>query len=232
MIFGMATVNTSRPSRAESARRTRRRILDSARQLVVAQGYAATTVAEIAAGAGVAVQTVYYTFRTKGQLLVEVVEATAAGEDDPMPPSRRPWVQEMLSASPAQRVVALGVEHGTAIYERVAVLWPAVAAAAATDPDVEAYWRDVGANRRSTQRGMVTRIAELGELRPDLDIERATDLVVALAGHDIYRELVQEAGWSAPTYKAWLFTTLTQQLLDAATVDASAAAGLSFAGHV
>ncbi|MDP8927047.1 MAG: TetR/AcrR family transcriptional regulator [Actinomycetota bacterium] len=228
----MATVKTPRPSRRERARQTRRRMVDSARELFIAQGYAATTMAQIAAGAGVAVQTVYYTFKSKGQLLSEVVEVTAAGDDDPVPVPRRAWVREMLSASSAQRVVALGVEHGTAIYERVAVLWPAVAAAAATDPDVEDYWRGVTANRRSGQRGMVTRVAELGDLRPGLGVERATDLVVVLAGHDVYRGLVQEAQWPVPVYKAWLFTILTQQLLDAPTLDSTVAAELSFAGLV
>lgn len=225
----MTTVNTPGSSRAERTRQTRRRIIDSARELFVAQGYPATTVAQIADLADVAVQTVYYTFRTKGQLLVEVVEVTAAGDDDPVPVPRRAWFREMLSAPTAQRALALAVEHGTAIYERVAVLWPAVVAAAATDPDVDDYWRGVAANRRSGQRGMVARVAELGYLRPGLDVERATDLVVVLAGHDVYRGLVQEARWSVADYKEWLLTTLAQQLLDTPTPDPTAAAEMSFA---
>jgi TetR/AcrR family transcriptional regulator, regulator of autoinduction and epiphytic fitness len=206
--------------------------LDRGAQLFIEQGHAATTVAQIAAGAGVAVQTVYYTFKTKARLLAEVVEVTAAGDDDPVPVPQRVWVQELLSASSAQRVLALGVEHGTAIYERVAVLWPAVAAAAATDPEVDDYWREVTANRRSGQRGMVTRVAELGDLRLGLDVEQATDLVVVLAGHDVYRGLVQEARWPVPVHKAWLFITLTQQLLDTSTLDPAAVVDLSFAGLV
>jgi AcrR family transcriptional regulator len=104
---------------------------------------------QIAAAAGVAVQTVFYTFKTKGQLLTEVVEVNAAGDDDPVPASRRAWLQEMLASSSPQRVLALGVENGTGIYERVALLWPAVGAAAATDPAVETYWLGVIANRRA-----------------------------------------------------------------------------------
>lgn len=228
----MATVNTPRDRRAERTHQTRRRMIDSARELFVAQGYSATTVAQIATAADVAVQTVYYTFKTKGRLLIEVVEVTAAGDDDPVPVPRRAWFQQMLSAPTAQRVLALTVEHGTAIYDRVAVLWPAVAAAAATDPDVDEYWGGVAANRRNAQRGIVTRVAELEELRPGLDIEPATDLVVVLAGHDVYRGLVQDARWSVVEYKAWLFTTLAQQLLDTPTFDPTATADLSFAGLV
>jgi TetR/AcrR family transcriptional regulator, regulator of autoinduction and epiphytic fitness len=225
----MATVKTARLSRAERARQTRRRMIDCAKELIVVQGYAATTMEQIAATAGVAVQTVYYTFKTKGQLLTEVVEVTAAEDDDPVPPSSRAWMREMLASSSAQRVLALGVENGTAIYDRVAALWPAVAAAAAVDPYVDEYWRDVLARRRSGQRGMVARVAELGGLRQGLDVERATDLVVVLVGPDVYRGLVQEARWPLPAYKAWLFTTLVQQLLGSRELDPNVADELSFA---
>ena len=106
-------------------------MLNSARSLFGERGYAATTVEQIAADAGVAVQTVYYTFRSKGLLLRELVEVTAAGEETVTPVMEREWAREMLSATSGQRVLALAVEHGTAIYERVAPLWPAVVAAAA-----------------------------------------------------------------------------------------------------
>lgn len=181
--------------------------------MFVEQGYAGTTMDQIAAQAQVAVQTVYYTFRTKGQLLTEVVEVTAAGESEPVPVTDRPWAREMMSSTSPQRVLALGVEHGTAIYDRVAALWPAVGAAAAVDPAVDKYWRGVTAARRGGQRAMVARIAELGALRPELSADRATDLVVVLLGHDVYRGLVQDAGWSPAAYRAWLLTTLAQQLL-------------------
>ncbi|PWK80956.1 TetR family transcriptional regulator [Lentzea atacamensis] len=221
-----------KPTRAERARQTRRRMIDAARGLFVGQGYAATTMDQIAAEAGVAVQTVYYTFRTKGQLLAEVVEVTAAGEDHPVPVPARAWVREMLSATSGQRVLALGVEHGTAIYERVAALWPAVGAAAAADPAVNDYWRGVTTDRRSGQRAMVARIAELGELRPGLGVDRATDLVVVLVGHDVYHGLVEDARWSVTAYRAWLFTTLAGQLLVSGETDPDAVSGLSFAGLV
>ena len=96
----MGAVKGANPSRADRARQTRRRMLESARELFVTEGYAATTMDRIADQAGVAVQTLYYTFRTKGKLLCEVVEATAAGEDDPPPVAQRPWMQKMLDEPP------------------------------------------------------------------------------------------------------------------------------------
>ena len=202
-------------------------MLDGARELFVTEGYAATTMERIAEEAGVAVQTLYYTFQTKGKLLCEVVEVTAAGEEDPVPVAQRPWMQEMLTASSGQRVLALGVEHGTDIFERVAPLWPVVTAATA-DPRVEQYWRGVAASRRVGQGRMVAWLDELGALRDGLDLDRATDLVVVLFGHDVFRSLVVEAGWSVPAYKAWLFPALVQQLLRRPRLAPTAFADLSF----
>ena len=209
----MGSVKRSKPTRAELARQTRNRMLRSARNLFITEGYAATTMERIAVDADVAVQTLYYTFRTKGQLLCEVVEVTAAGEHDVVPVEQRTWVQDMLGATSGQRVLALAVEHGADIFERAAPLWPAVSAATA-DTHVNQYWRGVTANRRAAQGRMVARLSDLNALRDGLEPDRATDLVVTLFGHEVFGNLVGEAGWSVPDYKAWLFTTLVQQLLE------------------
>lgn len=222
----MGAVKSAHPTRAERAQQTRRRMLDSARVLFIDNGYAATTMDRIAEHAGVAVQTLYYTFRTKGQLLCEVVEATAAGDEDAPPVLQRAWVQEMLTANSGQRVLALAVEHGADIFVRAAPLWPAVAAAAG-DPYVAGYWREVAANRRIGQAQMVAKLDELGALRPGLDANRATDIVVVLFGHDVFRSLIGEAGWSVADYKNWLLTALAQQLLHPAKLTRTAYSNLS-----
>ncbi len=229
--FAMASVNSA-PSRAERAQKTRRRMLDSARSLFVSQGYANTTMAQIATHAEVAVQTLYYTFQTKGKLLIELNEVAAAGGDPaPVPVPQREWFRQMMSATSAQRVLALSVEHGTEIYERVAQLWPALAEAL-SDPDVAHYWEGVATGRRNAQRDQVIRLADLGALKPGLDIQRATEVLVLLAGHAPYRSLVQDAGWPIAEYRSWLFTTLVQQLLAATDLEPAAVADLSFATPV
>ena len=76
---------------------------------------------------------------------------------------------------------------------------------------------------------MVARLAELGVLRDGLAPDRATDLVVTLFGHDVFRSLVSAAGWSVPEYKAWLLTTLAQQLLQRPKLARSAYSDLSYA---
>ena len=202
-------------------------MLDSARALFVDDGYAATTMDRIAEHAGGAVQTLSYTFRSKGQLLCEVVEVTAADDQGAPPVQQRGWMQEMLAAGSGQRVLALAVEHGVDIFARAAPLWPAVAEAAG-DPVVARYWQNVAADRRAGQARMVARLGELGALRAGLDEDRATDIAVVLFGHDVYRSMVGEANWSVPEYKTWLLTTLAQQLLQRPKLTPTAYAGLSY----
>ena len=50
-------------------------------------------------------------------------------------------------------------------------------------------------------------------LRPDLDASRATAILLALCQPAVYRELVEESGWSPDEYEAWLAETLKEQLL-------------------
>ena len=62
-----------RRERAEQERQaTRRRVLEAARILFLNRGYVATTVAEIARQAGVALQSVYKVGRSKADLLHQV----------------------------------------------------------------------------------------------------------------------------------------------------------------
>lgn len=200
--------------------------------MFAADGYASTTMERVAAQSGVAVQTMYYTFGTKGQVLCEAMEFVGAGEHDPIPVHQRPWMIEALATTSPHRSLALGVEHGVDIYERAAPLWPAVNAAAVVDPAVERYWSGVSSGRRAGMGRLVARIFEVDGLRPGLDVEKAIDIMFVLNGHGTFQALVIEADWNLPTYKAWLYSTLVQQLLAPGHPDPSVTKNLSFAGEV
>lgn len=88
--------------RAQKARQTRQRMLDAARDLFVEQGYGATTLQEVADQAGVAVQTIYFTFGNKRSLLKELVDATIAGDDAPVATMDRQWFRDALAAETAE----------------------------------------------------------------------------------------------------------------------------------
>src|SRR5690349_14384885 len=73
------------PRREESARATRRAVVDAARELFVEGGYTSTPLTAIAQRAGVSVQTIYAQFGTKAALLKVVADQTLAGDDRPVP---------------------------------------------------------------------------------------------------------------------------------------------------
>jgi TetR/AcrR family transcriptional regulator, regulator of autoinduction and epiphytic fitness len=215
-------------SRRERARATRLRILTNARTLFIESGYPATTMEDIAVAAGVAVQTIYYTFRTKSSLLRGVVELAGAGELDAPPVERRAWMQDALREPSGDRALAIAIEHGVDIYVRTAPLWPAMLAASVTDPDVETYSRSVIASRRAGMRQLVRRLEDIGFLRLDLAADRGADIVFALLSHETYLALARDAGWSTEQIKAWLWCTLRMQLAVAWDPAPDALRGLSY----
>src|SRR5215469_15981229 len=88
--------------RYESTRRraqaaaTRREILDAAQRLFERQGYAATTMAAVAAEAGVALKTVYVAFATKPRVLQGLWNLRLRGDEEDVPVGERAWYRELL----------------------------------------------------------------------------------------------------------------------------------------
>jgi len=212
----MAAVNTSaRPGaqlRRERARATRRRILEAAYRLFAEQGYAVSMDA-LAAEAGVAVQTLYFTFHTKAELLKGAVGLAAAGEDEPVPVIQRPWMKELETATTGERVLALLVEHGTDIRRRVAPLTPAIQSASSVDPEVAQYWESVNKERHAGMRHHVALLARKGWLRQSLNLDQAADILHVLHGPDVFLAFTAGCGWSVEAFKGWQYVALCQELL-------------------
>jgi len=93
--------------RAARTRATRRRIVDAAAELFVAEGYGTTTLEQIAKRAGVAVQTVYFHFGNKRTLLREAVDVAAVGDDEQVALLERPWIEEIRAERDPRRLIAL-----------------------------------------------------------------------------------------------------------------------------
>ena len=74
-----AAGSVAKITRRERAKATRRRIAEAALVRFSGQGYAATTMDAIAGDAGVAVQTVYFTFHTKAELLIAALKIAGGG---------------------------------------------------------------------------------------------------------------------------------------------------------
>ena len=93
--------------RAEQATQTRRRVLAAATGLFERQGYAATTVRQVAADAGVAVQTVEASFGSKPRLLKACIDVAIAGDDEAVPVLARDWTESARAAATPSELLAV-----------------------------------------------------------------------------------------------------------------------------
>ncbi len=108
----MQRMNETVKPRAARTRATRRRIVDAAAELFIAEGYGTTTLEQIAKRAGVAVQTVYFHFGNKRTVLKEAVDVAAVGDDEQVALLERPWLEEAARRTrPAPGGGAVGRER-------------------------------------------------------------------------------------------------------------------------
>src|SRR6266581_5080962 len=92
-------------SRRERAKATHWRIVKAAYTLFCARGYAGTTMAQIAEAAGVAVQTVYFTFHTKSMLLSRAYDFEVMGEDEPLTTDKQTWYGAMKAEQDVEKAL-------------------------------------------------------------------------------------------------------------------------------
>jgi AcrR family transcriptional regulator len=195
------------PVREQQAAHTRERIADAAVVEFSAHGWAGTTVAAIAARAGVTPQAVYQTVGGKPALLIRAVETAVAGSADDVMLADRPSFAAAYQPglTRAQRIRAYTAATATA-YERAATLFLVLQDAARSDPDA-ATMAAAGAHRRLAE---TRRLATL--LRPDGDkssIAALTDAIWVLAGPAVYADLVHQRQWTADRYRTFLEAMLT-----------------------
>lgn len=219
-----------RPERPAPRKRgdARRRLIEAATELILARGYPATTMAEVAKRAGVAVQTVYFTFHTKAALFTAVMEGLAAGPDGPTPVLERAWVHELRDSADPARALALIVEHGTDIFVRLMPVWPSIQAAAAADQDFAERFAVIVSRRREGMRQLLGELAARGAWRAKTTTESVADHFFLLQSPELLHLATTTLGWSIEGFKAWVFQSMVPFLAKAPR-GRSSTRGLSFA---
>jgi len=218
IIVSMSDVKPSRrryrsEHRTRQAASTRSAILDAARGLFPERGYAGTTVAAIAAAAGVAAITVYSTFGSKRALLQQLIHIAITGDEDPAPIIQRdePRAVMALTDQPAQ--IGAFAEGIAAIMERVAPLLAVLADASRTEPDMVGQYNDMLRARRRSMQEVAVAIARNGPLREGVSVDSAADTIWALTSAEMMLLFTQRLDCSRQQYAAWLARSLTALLL-------------------
>ncbi|GAA1914907.1 TetR/AcrR family transcriptional regulator [Streptantibioticus ferralitis] len=211
--MAMAKKTDGRRARAEQ---TRARMLDAAMRLFVENGYGATTIESIAQEAGVAVQTMYFSFGNKQKILKELIDLHVAGDDDPVPTLERPWVAEALAAADPVDQLRLQAQGARAIYERVGAVLEVLRNAAVVSGDAMELWRTNQHQRLVVQGHFVDALAKKRPLPEGLGRKRAVDICYGLLGPELYHLLVHERGWTPRQWERWVFDSLCDHLIDKA----------------
>lgn len=200
-------------ARRDRARDTRRRIVTSAGELFMRNGYAATTLEEIARASGVAVQTVYFHFGNKRTVLKHVVDVAAVGDDDDVALLERPWTEELRSAADGPAVVAVWLRTSREIFARVAPVLSIVRDAATSDPDMAEQWRTNQEQRYVAHRSLADILQARGALRPGMSRDEAADTLFALISLEVYTLLTVERGWTSSRWEAWAQQVVSASVL-------------------
>lgn len=200
------------PRREEGARATRAAILEGARDLFVEHGYTGTTMQAIAARARISPATVYATFTNKRSLLAALVDVSIAGDDAPVSILDRPWVQEMRDEPDLRRRVDILARNGRLMLERRAPIDEVVRAAAASDPDIAALWRNGKEQRLAGQRRLLRIVAGPDGLRDGLIEADAVDTLYAVGSPETYRLVTVDRAWSPARFERWYADTLARLL--------------------
>jgi AcrR family transcriptional regulator len=181
--------------------------------LFVEHGYAASTVDQIAAAAGVARPTVFAAIGTKREIIKQLRDMALAGDEEPVPVPQRESFQRVWSERDPRQLLALYAENMRGMHGRAADLEAVIEGAADSDAEMRELFQTAQAQRRHGCGLVAAALLEVGTLRPELDQRMAGDVLFALASPEVYRMLVRRCGWTPERYESWLRDTLVLQLL-------------------
>jgi AcrR family transcriptional regulator len=203
-------VNAPKRTRREKAAATRVRVIEAASVVFAEAGFTGARMGDIAERAGVAVQTVYFVFHTKAELLQACFDHAVLGPDR-LPPDAQEFFGEIRGARSGRAALAAFARGNTKILSRVAAI-DEVAKAAPHEPDAAAVVARSEKLRRQGYGEVVATLADRFGLRDGVDVESGTDLLLMYGSSGPYLALTRY-GWTEQRYLDWLTDTLARELL-------------------
>ncbi len=188
---------SARRARAERVRQT---LVETAREMLLRDGYAATTIPSLARACDVSTESVYKRFGGKSGLVRAVVTQALKGVGPVAAETR----SDALSAGDLQSLVRGWGRLASEIAPRVAPILLIVHAAAAHDPEIAILERELDDARRNRMTDNARRIADVGHLPDRISIERVGDILWTYSSPEIYDLIVLRSGWSLAKYSDFI----------------------------
>lgn len=189
--------------REEQAQRTRLLIRRAARDLFGSRGFAATTIAHIAADAGVSAATVYAAYESKAGIVSAMLEELEESSD------MGTLIPAIFAATDAHEQLRLWVNAHSALFAGgVAVLKGA--SQARSTPEVSVLYERGDARRRSVIEALVAGWEQQGLLR--IPAAEAADQMWMLTTVESYLAAIDQLGWASERYRDWLIEIMEHQV--------------------
>ncbi len=193
--------------RDKAAAATRERVLKAAKALFSRRGIDAVTIAELAERASVSASTVYAVFKSKEGVLRALMQAVLFGERYQAASARLDEVSDPVLQ------IAMTAAVARAIYESESAELGLIRGASAFSPALRKLEQTLERTRFELQHERVKRLYAAGKAKAGLPLTKARRVLWMYTGRDVYRLLVQEGGWTAAEYEAWLAETLVAALV-------------------
>jgi AcrR family transcriptional regulator len=163
----------------------------SAADLFTRVGYAGTTMEGVADGAGMSVQSVYFVFHTKANLLQAAIDAAEPDASTP------------LVETDPDRALAELVGEACRLLGTTGPLALAAAAAGPRDAAADEVLRRYETARSKAASDLVVGLRSKRPLAIGVTTRRVSDVVYGLLSPQLYSLMVHDRGWSPKRYAGW-----------------------------
>jgi AcrR family transcriptional regulator len=201
--------------------RTERRVVDAATRLFLRDGYAKTSLAAVAAEAGVAERTLYVRFASKVVLFQRVIQAGVVGDIYPVPLPERDWSRASMSAATLEDRIRAFAEGVSDMLER---LGPLMSVNGEVEPSEPSVQESAGVARADTLlflRAFWEGADRDGLLPPHVDVDWLVDTSTVLAAAETRLLITRTLGWDRDAFRDWILLTWPRLIAGASGPDRS-----------
>lgn len=194
--------------RRARARARRLAVVLAARDLFERDGFRLTTIAAIAASAGVSAESVYKSFGSKAAVAKAVFDLVIAGDDEPVPVAERPAMQAMRDERDVRRKIEMfanGLAQRQARSARVQTL---IRDGRHVDDSLGPIWAKLNGEGLAGMTMLGRHLLETGQLRDGIGIDEVRDVLWNYLAIDSYERLVLTQGWPLERYSRWLASAI------------------------
>ena len=198
--------------RREQARARRLDVVLAARDLFERDGFRPTTIAAIAAHAGVSAESIYKGFGGKAALAKAVFDLVIAGDDQPVPVAGRPAAQAVRDEPDVRRKIAMYVEGLAQRQARSARVQILIRDGRHVDDSLAPVWAKLNDEGLAGMTMLGRHLLETGQLRDGISLDEVRDVLWNYLAIDTYERLVLIRGWPLDQYSVWLAHAITSAL--------------------